>query len=344
MSFIENRLLPNKEHKLHHQFLTQLRAAIAAETNELQVTLEILEADDEHLSELQENYKQQRIQLDEWSSGKYRDVRNSVAIEIDKIFRTGRDRLSVEIDASKNGPIIKPIIDADARERDIEHLQKHAPQLVQQCLDHCSNIACDIKQQQMHDLEITVKSHLSDLMDHGLLDHTDINIDIRKAVTIDGRPTSGLTQVRNMFFGYSAIAAITGGILGAVGLPLVIPIGAAAGLFGAFHSFRETGEKDLEKIMSELQALMSEQVRDAHVQLRNQLENNAATNKTNILQAIDGFQACLIERADEIKKLIDERRTDPQVDRTLDAKSVASQIEEFTAIHKQLDRFLSGDA
>jgi len=345
MSFIENRLLPNKEHRLQNQFLTQLRAGITAETTERQVTLEILEADDEQLSELQENYKQQRIQIDDWSSGKYRDVRNSVSIEIDKIFRTGRERLSLKIDESKNGPIIKPIFDdLKALERGVEHLQKHAPQLVQQCIDHCSKIACDINRQQMHDLEIVVKSHLSELMDQDLLEHTDIHIDIDKATEIAGRSTSELARVRIGFFGYSAIATITGGILTTIGLPLAIPIGVAAGLFGAIISLIETGERDLERIIFELQGLMTEQVRDARKQLQFQLEDNAATNKTNILQAIDGFQACLIERADEIKKLIDERRADPQVDRTLDAKSVASQIEEFKAIHKQLDRFLSGDS
>ena len=345
MDFIENRLLPNKEHKLHNQFLDQLRAAIAAETNELQVTLEILEADDEQLSELQENYKQQRIQLDEWSSGKYRDVRNSVGIEIEKIFRIVRDRLSLEIDYSKNGPIIKPIIDdLKALERGVEYLQKHAHQLVQQCSDHCSKIACDIKRQQIHDLEIVVKSHLSELMDQDLLEHTDIKIDIRKVVDIAGRATSDLAKIRTAFFGYSAITLITGTILGAISLPLAAPIAGLAGLFGALDSLRETGKKDLQNIRRELQDLMTEQVHDAKNQLRIQLDDNAATNKTNILQAIDGFQACLIERADEIKQLIDERRADPQVDRTLDAKSVVSKIEEFTAIHEQLDRFLSGDA
>lgn len=345
VSFIENKLLPNKEHRLQNQFLTQLRAAITAEKNELQVTLEILGADDEQLSELQENYKQQRIQLDEWSSGKYRDVRNSVGIEIDKIFRIGRNRQNLEIDDSKNGPIIKPIIDdLKSLERGVEYLQKHVHQLVQQCSDHCSKIACDIKRQQMNALENVVKSHLSGLMDHDLLEDIDINIGVPNTAVIESVPTSSLAKIRTTFFGYSAITMITGTILGAISLPLAAPIAATAGLIGALHSFRETNAKDLEKIMRELQGLLNAQVRDANKQIGIQLENSAVTNKTNIFQAIDGFQACLIERADEIKTLIDERRADPQVDRTLDAKSVVSKIEEFTAIHKQLDRFLSGDA
>jgi hypothetical protein len=339
LEFIQQRLLRRKDDLLGRAVLERLADETLGLGRSLTEDLKALGAETkQQLDKLERQLRETKAGFEHWRTGEYPRIVKKFQQDGADLKRTTLDALQNQLDASPDGPVVKPLMGA------LRHGSKSADELVREaqairssCIDLCSQIVYDIQGQYNRDVRALIEgcARRLGISYAGSEGHQVEGVQLDGETDLNLAPQSGFESVRNTFFG-----GMAGGSMATVALALFFPpagvavaVGQLAGfLAGIYYTREHMAARKKEEALTKLQAKLSDVLR---VSLRQATQQFQALATEFERAASDAFEGAAEKTATDLQArltAIDEARQRTRGDNLAKAAEVKAQLAQAEAL------------
>jgi hypothetical protein len=347
LDFIQHKLLPNKERHISLKLKKNLASFSTTAEHKLEGKLQIYRAQTKsNFEALEDKYKSAKSTFDKWQSGKQQDVLSDLLRQSQDVVRNTRQRLLEDLNASRFGPIVAPIIsEIRSSSMNANTVYDKAKWYGNRSENHCKEIVSKVIQayaQQMNHVVADLAASLK----------SDLLFDSEVNIAVDSKSSESL-KPDNDPGGWILGAFIKGSVAATVANLLLAPFSPfnlALTLFsgGAFVAGALKGKQGYEntkkdRVVARLEQLLETTVKDVQIKALHKFDALAATSSQTLVDSVKTIADVYQQEVDEAMKELEEVRNAPKGKFDAKAKTLEAKLAQVKALIKKLGPFAAAE-